>query len=93
MLPKYRSPTHPGEILSEDFLKPLGITQTRLANHLGCSHAKVNEIVNGKRGVTAETALALADTFGTTPQFWINLQMNFDLWEAQQDHKKRKKIA
>lgn len=93
MLPKYRKPTHPGEILSEEFLKPMDISQTKLAAHLGWSHAKINEIINGKRGVTAETALALSDTFGTTAQFWINMQTNHDLWEAQQEHKKRKKIA
>ena len=93
MLPKYRKPTHPGEILAEEFLKPMGISQTKLAAHLGWSQAKVNEIVNGKRGVTAETALALADTFETSPEFWINLKTNHDLWEAQQEHKKRKKIA
>ena len=93
MLPKYRRPTHPGEILSEEFLKPLGITQTKLASHLGWSHAKINEIVNAKRGVTAKTALAFSDTFGTTAEFWMNLQTSFDLWEAQQEHKRRKKIA
>lgn len=93
MLPKYRKPTHPGEVLSEEFLKPMGISQTKLASHLGWSHAKINEIINGKRGVTAETALAFSDVFGTTAEFWINLQTNYDLWEAQQEHKKRKKIA
>ena len=93
MLPKYRKPTHPGEILSEDFLKPMEISQTKFAAHLGWSHAKVNEIINGKRGVTAETALAFADAFGMSPEFWLNLQTSHDLWEAQQDHKKQKKIA
>jgi addiction module HigA family antidote len=93
MLPKYRKPTHPGEILSEEFLKPMGITQSKLAAHLGWSHAKINEIVNEKRGITAETALAFADAFSMSAEFWINLQSNFDLWEAQQDHKKQKKIA
>lgn len=93
MLPKYRKPTHPGEILAEEFLKPMGISQTKLAAHLGWSHAKVNEIINGKRGVTAETALAFSDAFGSSAEFWINLQMLHDLWEAQQEHKKRKKIA
>lgn len=93
MLPKFRKPTHPGEILAEDFLKPMGISQTKLAVHLGWSHAKVNEIIHGKRGVSIEAALAFADAFGTSAQFWINLQMNYDLWEAQQDHKVRKKIA
>lgn len=93
MLPKYRKPTHPGEILFEEFLKPMGISQTKLAAHLGWSHAKINEIINGKRGITAETALAFADVFGSSAQFWINLQTNYDLWEAQQEHKRRKKIA
>jgi addiction module HigA family antidote len=93
MLPKYRKPTHPGEILSEEFLKPMRITQTKLAAHMGWSHARINELINGKRGVSAETALALADAFGTSAEYWINLQTNYDLWEAQQEHKKRKKIA
>ena len=93
MLPKYRNPTHPGEILAEEFLKPMNISQTKLAAHLGWSHAKINEIINGKRGVTAQTALAFADTFGTSAEFWVNLQTNHDLWEALQGHKKRKKIA
>ena len=93
MLPKCRKPTHPGEILSEDFLKPMGISQSKLAAHLGWSHAKINEIINERRGVTAETALAFADAFGISAEFWINLQSNFDLWEAQQEHKKQKKIA
>ena len=93
MLPKYRKPTHPGEILSEEFLRPLGISQSKLAAHLGWAHAKINEIVHGKRGVTAETALAFSDAFGTSAEFWMNLQTNYDLWEAQQEHKRRKKIA
>ena len=93
MLPKYRKPTHPGEILAEEFLKPMGISQSKLAAHLGWSHAKINEIINEKRGITAETALAFADAFGTSPEFWINMQTNYDLWEAQQEHKKQKKIA
>ncbi len=93
MLPKYRKPTHPGEILAEDFLKPMGISQSKLAAHLGWSHAKINEIIHEKRGVTAETALAFSDAFGTSAEFWINLQTHYDLWEAQREHKKQKKIA
>lgn len=93
MLPKFRKPTHPGEILAEEFLKPMEISQSKLATHLGWSHAKINEIINEKRGVTAETALAFSDAFGTTAEFWLNLQTNYDLWEAQQEHKKQKKIA
>ena len=72
-------PIHPGEILSEEFLRPLGISQATLARHLGISTVRVNEIVNGKRGVTAETAWLFAEAFGTSPQFWINLQSNYDL--------------
>jgi antitoxin HigA-1 len=93
MFPKYSRPNHPGEILSEEFLKPMGISQTKLAAHLGWSHAKINEIINGKCGVTAETALTFSDVFSTSAEFSINLQTNFDLWEAQQGHKKRKKIS
>jgi antitoxin HigA-1 len=93
MLPKYRKPSHPGEILSEEFLKPMEITQTKLAQHLGWSHARINEIVNGKRGITPETALAFSDVFGTSAEFWLNLQTFHDLWEAQSEHKKFKKIA
>lgn len=93
MLPKHRSPSHPGEILEEDFLKPLGLTQTALAKHLGWSHAKINELVRGKRGVTPAAALALSDALGTSPQLWMNLQTQYDLWHALQEHKKRPKLS
>lgn len=83
MLPKNRIPAHPGEILSEEFLDPLGITQVQLAAHLGTSTNRVNEIVCGKRGVTPEMAWLLAQAFGTTPDFWINLQTNYDLARAR----------
>ena len=86
-LPKNRKPTHPGEILFSDFLEPMGITQSRLAKHLGWTYARVNEIVNGKRGISAETALSLSEAFGTTVAFWMNLQVTYDLWAAQQKHK------
>lgn len=72
-------PVHPGEILLEEFLRPLELSQARLARHLGISLVRVNELVNGKRGVTAETAWLLSEAFGTSPQFWINLQSNYDL--------------
>ena len=72
-------PVHPGEILLEDFLRPLGLSQAKLARHLGISLVRVNEIVNGKRGISADTAWLLAHAFGTSPQFWINLQTNYDL--------------
>ncbi len=70
---------HPGEILAEEFLRPLGMSQAALARHLRISLVRVNEIVNGKRGVSAETAWLLAEAFGTSAQFWINLQANYDL--------------
>ncbi len=72
-------PVHPGEILLEEFLRPLGLSQAALARHLGISLVRINEIINGKRGVSAETAWLLAEAFGTSPQFWINLQANYDL--------------
>jgi addiction module HigA family antidote len=70
---------HPGEILSEEFLKPLGITQYRLAKTIGVSQRRIGEIVQGNRGITADTALRLARAFRTTPQFWMNLQSRYDL--------------
>ena len=76
-------PVHPGEVLLEEFLRPLGLSQATLARHLNVSLVRVNELVKGKRGVSAETAWLLAQTFGTTPQFWINLQSNYDLAKAR----------
>ncbi len=81
-LPKNRPPTHPGEMLIEEFLKPLGMSQTDLANRIKVSFPRVNELVNGKRGVTPDTALRLSQLFGTTPEFWLNGQRNWDLWHA-----------
>jgi antitoxin HigA-1 len=83
MLPKYRPPTSPGEMLLEEFLKPLGMTQTELAKQMGVPIQRVNTLINGKRGVTAETALLLAKIFKNSPQFWLGLQMDCDLWHAQ----------
>lgn len=79
MIPTNRIPTHPGVILQEEFLEPLGMTQVALADHLSIPVQRINEIVRGKRGVTAETAWLLSQAFGTTPQFWLNLQSNHDL--------------
>jgi addiction module HigA family antidote len=79
MLPENRIPTHPGEILQEQFLEPLGLSQVALAAHLGVPVQRINEIVRGKRGVTPETAWFLSQAFNTTPEFWINLQANHDL--------------
>ena len=79
MKPERRVPTHPGEILLEEFLSPLGQTQVALAEHLGVSVQRVNELVRGKRGVTPETAWLLAQALDTTPEFWLNLQSAYDL--------------
>jgi antitoxin HigA-1 len=79
-------PVHPGEILLEEFLRPLGLSQATLARHLDISLVRVNELVKGKRGVSAETAWLLAQAFGTTPQFWLNLQSNYDLAKTQPAH-------
>ena len=90
MLPKNRPPTPPGEVLSEEFLVPLKMTQAQLAARMGVSVLTVNLLVNGKRAVTADTALALARTFETSPQFWMNLQNAVDLWAAQaRENRKR----
>ncbi len=77
-------PIHPGEILDEEFLKPLAISQYRLAKDMGVPPVRINEIVHGKRGITADTALRLAKFFGTTAEFWMNLQVHFDL-EVQRE--------
>ena len=79
MQPEKRTPTHPGEILLEEFLVPLGQTQVALAAHLGVPVQRINELVRGKRGVTPETAWLLAQAFNTTPEFWLNLQASYDL--------------
>jgi addiction module HigA family antidote len=82
MLPKNRPPTHPGEMLLEEFLKPLGMTQVELAERIHVSYPRVNEMINGKRGVTPDTALRLSKLFGTSAEFWLNGQRNWDLWHA-----------
>jgi antitoxin HigA-1 len=80
------APVHPGEVLAEEFLRPLDVTQTELAKHLRTSLQRVNEITNGKRSVTAKTAWLLSEAFGTTPQFWINLQTQYDLATSRPDY-------
>jgi addiction module HigA family antidote len=79
---RQRAPTAPGEILREEYLEPLGMTQGRLADHLGCDVKVVNRIVNGRSSVTADMALKLAATFRTTAEFWMNAQLAMDLWRA-----------
>lgn len=70
---------HPGEILKEEFLDPLGISQSQLAEKAAVPAMRISEIVRGRRGITADTALGLAEAFGTSPEFWLNLQMRYDL--------------
>ena len=82
MLPKNRPPTHPGEMLLEEFLRPLEMSQTELAKRIHVSYPRVNEIINAKRGITPDTALRLSRLFGTSPEFWLNGQRNWDLWHA-----------
>ena len=79
MLPENRIPTHPGEILLEEFLNPLGLSQVAFAGHIGVPVQRVNEIVRGKRGITPESAWLFSEALGTTPEFWMNLQANYDL--------------
>ena len=78
------APIHPGEVLLEEFLEPLGVTQHRLAVSIGVPPRRINEIVHGKRRISADTALRLARYFGTTDRFWLNLQTRFDL-EVEKD--------
>jgi addiction module HigA family antidote len=94
MLPDNRQPTHPGKILLDHFLKPMNLSQVGFAKHLGknWTPAKLNEIINEKRGVTVQTALDFADALDTTPQFWLNLQVNYNLWDALQEHEKVQSI-
>ncbi|HUF73383.1 MAG TPA: HigA family addiction module antitoxin [Gammaproteobacteria bacterium] len=78
-----KNPFHPGEILLEEFLEPLGMSQAAFAEKIGWTKARVNELVRGKRGVTAEAALDLADVLGTSPKLWMNLQATYDLDRAK----------
>ncbi|MBN1943383.1 MAG: HigA family addiction module antidote protein [Phycisphaerae bacterium] len=82
-MPKRIKPIHPGEILMEEFLKPMGISQYRLAKDIGLQPTRINQIVKGKAGVSAETALRLGRYFQMSPQFWMNLQSQYELQIAQ----------
>jgi len=83
------NPFHPGEILLEEFLQPTGITQTAFSGQLGWTRARLNELIKGKRGITAESALDLAEVLGTSPKLWMNLQATWDLDQAM----KRRVVA
>ncbi len=83
MIPKNRKPTHPGEILLEEFLKPMGMSQMELAKKMGIPIQRVNTLINGKRDMTAETAILLSRVLKTSSEFWMNLQVAYDLFEAR----------
>ena len=80
--PTHRPPTHPGEMILEEFLKPLDMTQVELARRLNVSYPRLNEIVKGRRSVTPDTALRLSRVLGMSPDFWLGLQQDWDLWHA-----------
>ncbi len=102
-IPTNREPTHPGEMLREEFLLPMNITQRELADAIHVPYQRINELVNKKRGVTPSTALRLGKFFGVSPDFWLNLQMRSELFKAQnveqkdlesiQDYQQTHKIA
>lgn len=83
-----REPSSPGEILQEEFLEPAGLTQGQLAELIGVERRRINEIVGGKREITPDTAIRLGKFFGVSPQFWMNLQVRYNLWHAQADRAK-----
>src|SRR4030067_2436164 len=83
-IPTHREPTRPGEMLLEEFLIPMGLTQRQLAKAIHVPYQRINEIVNGRRGITPATALRLARFFNVSPDFWMNLQLRWDLYHAQQ---------
>lgn len=83
-VPTHREPTHPGEMLLEEFLVPMDLTQRELAEGIRVPYQRVNEIVNGKRGITPSTALRLAKFFGNSEGFWMNLQLRWDLYNAKE---------
>ena len=87
-IPTNRTPTHPGEMLLEEFLTPMSLTQRELANAIHVPYQRINDLVNGRRGVTPSSALRLAKFFGNSPDFWMNLQLRWDLYFAQQSETK-----
>ena len=82
-IPTHRAPTHPGEMLLEEFLKPMGMTQRDLANSINVPYQRINEIINGRRGITPSTALRLSKVFGVSADFWMNIQLRWDLYFAK----------
>ncbi len=88
-IPTKREPTHPGEMLLEEFLRPMGLSQRQLADSIQVPYQRINELVNGKRGMTPSTALRLAKFFGMSASFWMNLQLRWDLFHAQQQESRQ----
>jgi addiction module HigA family antidote len=93
MLVTKRKPVSVGEILTEEFMTPMGLTQAALADAMGVQRKHVNELCNDRRAITAPTALILARVFGNSPEFWLNMQRRSDLWEAMHSPKERERIA
>jgi antitoxin HigA-1 len=89
---KKKKPRHPGQVLLEDFLCPRKIPQIDLSVHLRWTYARLNEIINGRRGLTPDSALALAEAFNTDAEFWMDHQRDWELWRAKKEHKKVKPI-
>jgi len=87
-IPTHREPTHPGDMLLEEFLEPMGITQRELSEAIHVPYQRVNEIVNKKRGITPSTALRLAKFFGVSEDFWLSLQLRYDLYKARKKEAK-----
>lgn len=96
-IPTHRAPTHPGEMILEEFLKPMSLTQRELADAIHVPYQRINEIINGRRGITPSTALRLSKFFGVSADFWMNLQLRWDLYFAKEseieDLKKIKPIS
>lgn len=87
-IPTSRTPTHPGEMLLAEFLNPIGLTQRELADAIHVPYQRINDIINGRRGITPSTALRLAKYFNMTPDFWMNVQLRWDMYFAQQNEVK-----
>ena len=92
-VPTHRAPTHPGEMLLEEFLNPMNLTREELADAIHLPYEQVNELIRGSRGITPSTALKLAKFFGTSPDFWMNLQRRWDLFSAQQSEAHNRDIS
>ena len=87
-VPTHREPTHPGEMLLEEFLNPMGLTQKQLADAIRVPYQRINELINGRRGLTPSTALRLAKYFAVSADFWMSLQLRWDLYHARRAHRK-----